>query len=129
MKLIKIHLLRHFVECIKMYGSAVNFNGATSESHLKNKTKQPAWRTKMRPVDMEYQTAMKDYEQMVLAQGIMAIRNLGEVIKRKRKNGNSDWLGHCLKVKKEDEEIILKWNWWKKIPGTCVFILKRLFEI
>ncbi len=82
MKLIKIHLLRHFVDCIRMYGSAVNFNGATGESHLKNKAKQPPWRTKMRPIDMEYQTAMKDFEQMFLSKGFMEIRGLGEVIRK-----------------------------------------------
>jgi len=82
MKLIKIHLLRHFVECNRLYGSAANFNGATSESHLKNKTKQPAWRTKMRPVDMEYQTAMKDFEQMLLSQGFMEIRSPGEALRK-----------------------------------------------
>ena len=35
MKLIKIHLLVHFVECIRMYGSPMNFNGSTGELHLK----------------------------------------------------------------------------------------------
>jgi len=62
MKLVKIHLLNHFVDCIHLYGSSMNFNGAIGESHLKNKTKQPAWRTKMCVKDMEYQTAVKDYE-------------------------------------------------------------------
>jgi len=83
MKLIKIHLLRHFVDCIRMYGSAINFNGATGESHLKNKTKQPAQRTQMRPIDMEYQTAMKDYEQMLLSQGVMEIRGPGKAKSQK----------------------------------------------
>ncbi len=83
MKLIKIHLLRHFVDCIRMYGSTANFNGATNESHLKNKKKQPAWRTKMRPVHMEYQTAMKYFKQILLSQGFMEIRSLGEVISKK----------------------------------------------
>jgi len=73
LKLIKIHLINHFVECIRLYGSSINFNGATGESHLKAKTKQPAWRTKMRPEDMEYQTAMKDFENMVLEQGFLEI--------------------------------------------------------
>ena len=36
----------------------------------------------MRPVDMEYQTAMKDFEQMLLSQGFMEIRGLGEVISK-----------------------------------------------
>jgi len=69
MKLIKIHLLNHFVDCICLYGSAVNFNGAVGESHLKSKTKQPARCTKMCIIDMEYQTALKDYEQIVLEYG------------------------------------------------------------
>jgi len=47
MKLIKIHLLVHFVECIWMYGSPMNFNGSTGKSPLKSKTKQPAQRTRM----------------------------------------------------------------------------------
>jgi len=86
-----------------MYGSAVNFNGATSKSHLKNKTEQPARRTKMRPVDMEYQTAMKDFEQTVLSQGFMEIRDMGEVShKRKKTSRNTDQLGLHLKVKKEN---------------------------
>jgi len=79
MKLIKIHLLNHFVDCIRLYGSAVNVNGAVGESHLKNKTKQPARRTKMRIVDMEYQTALKDYEQIVLEHGHREIINLRSV--------------------------------------------------
>jgi len=73
LKLIKIHLINHFVECIRLYGSAINFNGATGESHLKAKTKQPARRTKMRPEDMEFQTAMKDFENMVIEQGYLEI--------------------------------------------------------
>jgi len=64
--LIKIHLLVHFVECIQMHGSPMNFNGSTGESHLKSKTKQPAWRTRMSDVDVEYMTAMKDYKNIVL---------------------------------------------------------------
>jgi len=97
-----------------MYGSAINFNGATSESHLKNKTKQPAQRTKMRPIDMEYQTAMKDYDQMLLSQGVMEIRGPGKA-KSQKKYGNSDWLGLRLKVKKENGKINLMWNKKKKI--------------
>jgi len=54
LKLIKIHLINHFVECIQLYGSVINFNGAAGESHLKAKQKQPAWRTKMHPEDMEF---------------------------------------------------------------------------
>jgi len=46
MKLIKVHLLVHFVEYIQMCGSPMNFNGATGESHLKVKMKQPAHRTR-----------------------------------------------------------------------------------
>jgi len=69
MKLVKIHLLNHFVDCIRMYGSAMIFNGAIGESHLKRKTKQPAQRTKMDRKNMEYQTAVKDYEQIVLEYG------------------------------------------------------------
>jgi len=34
MKLIKIHLLRHFVECIRMYGSAVNWSYQWIQSSL-----------------------------------------------------------------------------------------------
>jgi len=56
-----------------MFGSAVNFNGAIGESHLKNKTKEPAWRTKMKIRDMEYQTAVKDFEQIVLEHGYQEV--------------------------------------------------------
>ena len=68
-KLVKIHLLNHFLDCIQMYGSAMIFNGVIGESHLKRKTKQPARRTKMDCKNMEYQTAVKDYEQIVLEYG------------------------------------------------------------
>jgi len=54
----------------------MNFNGAIGESHLKNKTKQPAWRTKMCVKDMEYQTAVKDYEQIVLQHGYDKVLNI-----------------------------------------------------
>jgi len=66
MKLVKIHLLIH---CIWMHGSVLNFNGSTGKSHLKTKTKQPAHRTRMHYIDKEYQTALKDYEQIVLGMG------------------------------------------------------------
>ena len=75
MKLVEIHLLIHFVDCIRMYGSAMNFNGSIGESHLKNKTEQPACRTQMHHIDMEYQTALKDYEQIVLGMGEMEVMN------------------------------------------------------
>jgi len=44
----------------------MNFNGSTGKSHLKSKTKQPAWRTRMCDVDVEYMTTMKDYENIML---------------------------------------------------------------
>jgi len=34
--LVKIHLLNHFVDCICLYGSSMNFNGTIGESHLKS---------------------------------------------------------------------------------------------
>jgi len=52
-----------------MYGSVMVFNGAIGESHFKNKMKQPSQRTKMDTKNMEYQTAVKDYEQIVLEYG------------------------------------------------------------
>ena len=58
-----------------MYGSPMNFNGSTGESHLKSKTKQPARRTRMRDVDVEYMTAMKDYENIVLERGLAEIES------------------------------------------------------
>jgi len=75
MRLVKIHLLIHFVDCIWMYRSAMNFKGSTGESHLKSKTKQLAHRTWMCYIDMEYQTALKDYEQIVLGMGEMKVMN------------------------------------------------------
>jgi len=39
MKLVKIHLLNHLLDCIWMYGSAMIFNGSIGESHLKPKMK------------------------------------------------------------------------------------------
>jgi len=46
MKLVKIHLLVYFVDCMQLYGNYMNFNGANGELHLKNK--QKAWRTECR---------------------------------------------------------------------------------
>jgi len=40
----------------------------------------------MRSMDMEYETVIKNYEQMVLAQGLVEIRNPGEVIKERKIN-------------------------------------------
>ena len=75
MKLVKILLLIHFVDCTQMYGSAMNFNGSIGKSHLKNKTKHLAHRTQMHYIGMEYQTALKDYEQIVLGMGEMEVMN------------------------------------------------------
>jgi len=83
MKLIKVHLLVHFVECIQMYGSPMNFNGATGESHLKAKTKQPVCRTRMCYKDMEYRTAMKDYKNIVLERGLAEIERTHDPILEK----------------------------------------------
>ncbi len=84
MKLVKIHLLNHFVDCIWLYGSAMIFNGAVGESHLKTKTKQPAQRTKMDTQNMEYQTAVKDYENIVLEYGY------DEIMQSRKKLGNDN---------------------------------------
>ena len=53
----------------------MNFNGSIGKSHLKSKTKQLACRSWMRYIDMEYQTALKDYEQIVLGMGEMEVMN------------------------------------------------------
>ena len=66
-----------------MFGGAVNFNRAIGESHLKNKTKGPAQRTEMKIRDMEYQTAVKDFEQIVLEHGyqeVVTSRDVTELI-------------------------------------------------
>jgi len=97
MKLVKIHLLNHFVDCIQMYGSAMIFNGAIGESHLKTKTKQPAQRTKMDTRNMEYQTAVKDYEQIVLDYGYNEIlrsrKRMTMTLLLKLKIQFQDWVG------------------------------------
>ncbi len=57
-----------------MYGSPMNCNGATGESHLKSKKNQLAQRTRMCDVDVECMTAMKDYE-IELEQGLAEIES------------------------------------------------------
>jgi len=52
-----------------LYESAINFNAATGESHLKVKTKQPTWRTKMQPEDME-SNINERFSKMVLEQSV-----------------------------------------------------------
>jgi len=70
----------------------MDFNGAIGESHLKNKTKQPARRTKMLVKDMEYQAAVKDYEQIVLEHGYNEVLNIQkEVIMEMLITRLSDW--------------------------------------
>lgn len=69
LKLVKIHLLMHFTQMIRLYGRAQNFNGATGESHLKALVKQPARRTRYQDADFEFRTATKVYERNVLHRG------------------------------------------------------------
>ena len=63
-----------------MVASPMNFNGTTGESHLKAKMKQPAHRTRMHYEDMEYQTAMEDYEKIVLKRGLADIERTRALI-------------------------------------------------
>jgi len=60
------------------------------ESHLKSKTKQPACRTQMYYIDMEYQTALKDYKQIVPGMGEMEVMNDME---QKLAAAKQYWLG------------------------------------
>ena len=79
---------------------------------MKVKTKQPARMTKMRPEDMEFQMAMKDFENMVLEQGYLEISrgNAGKKL-------NYDWLGVHMKVCKEHGHVVLKWQCCQKNQG------------
>jgi len=72
MKLVKSHLLIHFVDCIWMYGSALKFNGSMGESHLRNKTNQPGcitltWNIKLLSKDYESEMEMLNESQQKLA--------------------------------------------------------------
>ncbi|HEY9294970.1 MAG TPA: hypothetical protein VIQ31_01105, partial [Phormidium sp.] len=60
-KLVKIHLLHHFIPSIRLFGRASNFHGGTGESHLKP-IKDHARRTKFQSHDYEYRTMIKHWE-------------------------------------------------------------------
>jgi len=121
MRLVKIHLLNHFMECIRMFGSAVNFNGAVGESHLKNKTKEPARRTKMKLKDMEYQTAVKDYEQIVLEHGYQEVLDSRDEKNVIRTKNNKVRLGRRYYVWSVEGEIKIKELTHKKKKSDDVF--------
>jgi len=80
--------------------------------HLKNKTKQPAWRTKMDTRNMEYQTAVRDYKQIVLEYGY------NKIMRSQKEIGNDNdidqakklvsRLGRTFKVFWSDGDIRLK---------------------
>ena len=141
MKLVKIHLLNYFVDCIRMFGSAMIFNGAVGESHLKTKTKQPAQRTKMDTQNMEYQTAVKDYENIVLEYGY------NEIMRSRKKLGNDNVieaqlkqnlrLGRRFKMfqtngkmmlkeishkKKSDEDLMTDWQGCFSLPSLQTYL-------
>jgi len=89
-----------------MYGFALNFNESMGESHLKSKTKQPACRTQMHYIDMEYQTALKDYKQIVLGMGEMEVMN---DIEQKLAAAKQIQLGCWYNVLCHEQGVFLHW--------------------
>ena len=71
-KLIKVHLLHHFVDCIRLFGRANNFHGGTGESHLKP-IKDHARRTKFQNHDYEYCTMVKHWEAGIIHKGSLEV--------------------------------------------------------
>jgi len=57
MKLIKIHLLHHFLLMIRLFGCAKSFDTFIPEKNHKTKVKQHARQTHFQSIDFEYHTA------------------------------------------------------------------------
>jgi len=68
----------------------------------------------MHPKDMEFQTAMKDFENMVL-EGLFG-NHQGYC----QEKSNYDWLGVCMKACKEHGHVVLKWQSCKKKQGPVL---------
>ncbi|HEY9296112.1 MAG TPA: hypothetical protein VIQ31_07010, partial [Phormidium sp.] len=74
-KLIKIHLLHHFVASIRLFGRSNNFHGGTGESHLKP-IKDHARRTKYQNHDYEFRTMVKHWEAGVIHSGCLEVLSI-----------------------------------------------------
>jgi len=89
---------------------------------LKNKTKQPAWRTKLHVKDMEYQTAVKDYEQIVLEHGYNELLNIQKEVITENADNMVLRLGRRYFVFQKDDILKIKEIMHKKKMTDDVFL-------
>jgi len=78
MKIIKFHLLIHFVSDILRYGSMLNFNSAIGEMMHKTQVKDPAQHTQRNKDTIELQTCLRNVECTKIQRAAKHTRSLFE---------------------------------------------------
>ena len=86
-KIIKFHLMMHFVDDILRFGSMKNFDSAIGERNHSTEVKEPAQHTQRRKICFEIQTAVRYSENV--ATGI-AMSDLKGLLKPQQSNVNHD---------------------------------------
>jgi hypothetical protein len=74
-KFIKFHLPCHFANDIQRFGSMLNFDTGIGESHHKSEAKLPAKNTQRRKSEFDYQTAIRQIENLSIDLGMTLLQN------------------------------------------------------
>jgi hypothetical protein len=69
MKIVKFHLLLHYVDDIRRFGSMRNYDSCIGERHHCTEVKDPAQQTQRRKVNFERQTALRYYDNLLISIG------------------------------------------------------------
>jgi hypothetical protein len=69
MKIVKFHLLLHYVDDVKRFGSMRNYDSCIGERHHCTEVKDPAQQTQRRKVNFEKQTALRYYDNLLISRG------------------------------------------------------------
>jgi hypothetical protein len=98
LKIIKFHLLKHFGDDILRFGSMKNFDSAIGESHHKTDAKKPAKNTQKRKNCFEYQTALRQLENLSISMGHNDV-DIKIGINEKNCNDDSSWYRYIYTIK------------------------------
>ena len=90
MKIIKFHLMLHFVDDIRRFGSMRNYDSCIGERHHCTEVKDPAQQTQRRKNNFEKQTAFRYYENLLISIGEndMSKKKEAPIIQDQYKNNN-----------------------------------------
>jgi hypothetical protein len=115
MKLVKFHLLLHYVDDIRRFGSMRNFDSCIGERHHCTEVKDPAQQTQRRKINFEKQTAIRYYENLLISIGQREFSNpkVKTIPKVQHKSKNIIYDHRYKKLYKKDGSKKLKACHWK----------------